>query len=53
MDRRQLPKSPAGTGILVNFANIYRGEKLGDLDEHQHLEAYIGYVVRLAVALRL
>jgi hypothetical protein len=35
------------------FANIYRGEKLGDLDEHQHLEAYIGYVVRLAEALRL
>jgi hypothetical protein len=35
------------------FTNIYRGEKFRDLDEHQHLEAYIGYVVRLAEALRL
>jgi S1-C subfamily serine protease len=33
--------------------NLYRGEKFGDLDEHQHLEAYTGYVVRLAEALRL
>jgi hypothetical protein len=35
------------------FTRLYRGEKFGDLDEHQHLEAYIGYVVRLAEALRL
>lgn len=33
--------------------NSYRGDMHGVLDEHQHLEAYIGYIVRLDEARRL
>ena len=38
-------------GIHYASFDSYRGDQIAGLDEHQHLEAYLGYVVRLEHAL--